>query len=87
MPAPVKIKSKLLTKLYTAYSKIDTERDLKKAGLTYYEYCSIPDIFRQIESTGEGYTVCKSIAIYFKKKGFDCQLKGVNYIISIPKGD
>ena len=75
---------KMISNIYFDYSHMDRESDLRKRGLTLYDFNAFPELLKAVQNNGEAFTISTSIANYFKKFGFRVALdaEGVNYRIT-----
>lgn len=71
-----------LSKLYNAYTAIDDDKALKRAGMTLAEYNALPDVFERLQKNGHVNTFMTGLANYFKKFGFSVSLDGTDYEIT-----
>ena len=72
-----------IASVFSDYNAIENEIDLKKRKLTLSEYQTCKQVLDDIRYNGKSETFIKNIADYFKKFGFEVNLQGVNYVISV----
>lgn len=78
----------VISNLYKILDSVESERDLRKLGLTMTDYYTALDVFNYVNKPGRS-TQClsKSVADFYRKYGFDVTDPSgdeVNYIIEAP---
>ena len=72
-----------IASIFSDYNAIENKIDLKKRKLTLSEYQTCKQVLDDIRYNGKSETFIKNISDYFKDFGFEVNLQGVNYVISV----
>ena len=74
--------TKAITTAYTKLKEIENAQDLKREGLTLYEYRAACDMMDELRKPGGvSFTFITSVAEFFKRCGYSVKLTNVNYKI------
>lgn len=72
-----------IASIFSDFKSIEDGNDLKKRKLSLCDYRACEQVLDEIRCNGKSETFIKNISDYFKKFGFEVNLQGVNYVISV----
>ena len=72
-----------ITNAFSGLYNILDDADLRKAGLSLYDYRECERLMKMLGAPGNSAdTICEKAAGYFKKHGFTITEKGIGYTIT-----